>query len=270
MNNALKISNGPNISIEGDTAMCIYAPLRFLGKLNTQDTSTIAWKWVFENGVISTLQNPVLQTYNSSGNFVSTLVATNSSGCKDSVTRNIRIHPLPTVSMPPDMTTNAGSTISIPATYSGNMTNYLWSPPAFLSCTTCPQPSATPDYNMLYTVIFSDSNNCRNSGTILIKTLCKNANLFVPNTFSPNGDGSNDMFYPRGIGLDRAKILRIFNRWGEIVFERYDFPVNSAMNGWDGTWKGKKANADVYIYQLDVYCKNGELITSTGNITLIR
>ena len=86
------------------------------------------------------------------------------------------------------------------------------------------------------------------------------ANVFVPNTFSPNSDGSNDVFYPRGTGIDRAKVLRIFNRWGEIVYERYDFPINSASHGWDGNWKGKKANADVYIYQLEVYCQNGEVV----------
>jgi gliding motility-associated-like protein len=92
----------------------------------------------------------------------------------------------------------------------------------------------------------------------------------MPNTFSPNDDGSNDVFYPRGKLLARTKILRIFNRWGEIVFERYDFPVNDPMYGWDGKWKGKTANADVYIYQVEVYCLNGELISSKGNITLIR
>jgi gliding motility-associated-like protein len=172
--------------------------------------------------------------------------------------------------MPPDITTVAGATILIPATYSGNMTSYLWSPVTFLSCTTCPQPSVTPDFNTNYTVTFSDSNSCQNSGSILIKALCKNANVFVPNTFSPNSDGSNDVFYPRGTGIDRAKVLRIFNRWGEIVYERYDFPINTASKGWDGTWKGKKANADVYIYQLEVYCQNGELISSTGNVALIR
>ena len=78
------------------------------------------------------------------------------------------------------------------------------------------------------------------------------------------------MFYPRGSGLDRAKILRIFNRWGEVVFEKYDMPVNVASAGWDGTSKGKKADAGVYIYQLEIYCKNGELLTYNGNITLIR
>ena len=69
---------------------------------------------------------------------------------------------------------------------------------------------------------------------------------------------------------DRAKTLRIFNRWGEVVFEKYDMPINASSAGWDGTWKGKKADAGVYVYQLEIYCKNGELISYTGNITLIR
>jgi gliding motility-associated-like protein len=99
--------------------------------------------------------------------------------------------------------------------------------------------------------------------------ICKNANLFVPNTFSPNGDGSNDVFYPRGTGLDRVKMLRIFNRWGEVVFEKKDFPINDPLSGWDGAFKGRKPQADVYIYQVEVFCENGEIITLNGNIALI-
>jgi len=91
----------------------------------------------------------------------------------------------------------------------------------------------------------------------------------MPNTFSPNNDGSNDAFYPRGKGLYSIKTLRIFNRWGEIVFEKKDFPVNSPSSGWDGTYKGKKPQPDVYVYQVEVICDNGELIKLDGNIALI-
>jgi gliding motility-associated-like protein len=188
----------------------------------------------------------------------------------DTATRNIRIHPTPTVTMPAEITILAGSPIKIPAVYSWNMSSYLWTPSNFLSCTTCPQPTVTPDFDKQYLVNFTDSNNCSNSGTIQVKTSCNNASLFMPNTFSPNDDGSNDVFYPRGRGLANAKFLRIFNRWGEIVFERYNFPVNDLLKGWNGTKNGKKVNPDVYIYQIEVYCLNGELITSQGNIALIR
>jgi gliding motility-associated-like protein len=129
---------------------------------------------------------------------------------------------------------------------------------------------ANPQFTTKYAVNVTDRHGCTAKGEVTVKVVCTGQNFFIPNTFSPNGDGSNDVFYPRGSGLDRAKVLRIFNRWGEIVFEKYDMPINVGSAGWDGNWKGKKANADVYVYQLEIYCKNGELITYSGNVALIR
>jgi gliding motility-associated-like protein len=64
-------------------------------------------------------------------------------------------------------------------------------------------------------------------------------------------------------------MMRIFNRWGEVVFEKRDFPVNDAATGWDGTFKGNKPIADVYVYQIEVFCDNNETIRLNGNIALI-
>jgi gliding motility-associated-like protein len=100
--------------------------------------------------------------------------------------------------------------------------------------------------------------------------ICTGQNFFIPNTFSPNNDGKNDIFYLRGTGLFRVKTLRVFNRWGEVVFEKREVPVNNPGSGWDGTYKGKPAQADVYIYQLEILCANGELLKYSGNIALIR
>jgi gliding motility-associated-like protein len=66
-----------------------------------------------------------------------------------------------------------------------------------------------------------------------------------------------------------VKTLRIFNRWGEVVFERNNFPVNDILSGWDGKYKGKEPKADVYIYQVEVYCENGDIIKLNGNVSLI-
>ncbi len=63
--------------------------------------------------------------------------------------------------------------------------------------------------------------------------------------------------------------MRIFNRWGEVVFEKSNFPVNDASYGWDGRYKGKDPQPGVYIYQVEVYCTNGNLIKFTGNVALI-
>ena len=100
--------------------------------------------------------------------------------------------------------------------------------------------------------------------------ICKNANVFIPNTFSPNNDGSNDVFYVRGKGLDRVKSLRIFNRWGEVVFEGNNLPVNNPLYGWDGKFKGKNPVADVYVYQVEVFCENSQVIRFDGNVALIQ
>jgi len=80
----------------------------------------------------------------------------------------------------------------------------------------------------------------------------------------------NDVFYPRGKGIDRIEALRIFNRWGELVFEKRFFPANDPTAGWDGTYKGKPSNTDTYIYMIDIICENALIITYKGNVTLIR
>lgn len=268
-NAVIKVINRPLIDINGDSVICINNSILHTGIFLRTDTSIVNWEWTFPNGVSYTVQNPPLQFYNTAGTFTITAYATNSSGCKDTTRQTIIVNPLPTVTMPAQLTINAGFPVTIPATYTPNTVSWIWSPATGLSCANCPTPAAVPKINTFYQVYFTDENNCSNTGRIQINVLCGKGNLYIPNTFSPNGDGSNDFFYPRGTGLERVKILRIFNRWGEVVFEKKDFPVNNAGAGWDGRYKGQTPKADVYIYQAEVFCENGELLRLNGNIALI-
>lgn len=268
-NALVKVVQRPLIDIGGDSVLCINASLLHTGLFIQPDTSVVNWQWNFPNGNTSGQQNPGAQIYSVAGTFTVTAIATNSSGCKDTTTQTIYVNPLPTINMPGQMTIQNGFPVMIPATYTPNTINWIWSPATGLSCTNCPTPLAGPKFNTLYQVYFTDNNGCSNTGSIMVTVICKNVNLFIPNTFSPNGDGSNDMFYPRGKGLERVKLLRIFNRWGEVVFEKKDFPVNNPIYGWDGIYKGKKQQADVYVYQAEVFCENGQVITLNGNIALI-
>lgn len=268
-NALVKVINRPLIDINGDSVICINNSILHTGIFLRADTSIVNWQWNFPNGVTYNVQNPPLQFYNTAGTFTITAYATNSSGCKDTTRQTIVVNPLPTVTMPGQLTINAGFPVIIPATYTPNTVSWIWSPATGLSCANCPTPSAVPRINTFYQVYFTDANNCSNTGRIQINVLCGKGNLYIPNTFSPNGDGSNDSFYPRGTGLERVKFLRIFNRWGEVVFEKKDFPVNNAGAGWDGRFKGQAPKADVYIYQAEVFCENGELLRINGNIALI-
>jgi gliding motility-associated-like protein len=265
----IKIVQSPLVDIAGDTSVCVNDPMLLNGMFMRPDTSIVKWSWTFPNGNTATGQNPSQQVYTTPGNYVVTTVATNSSGCKDTTTTGIIIYPLPTATVPGTMTMQAGFPITIPATYAPNVVSYLWAPSSTLSCSTCPQPVASPKLNTNYSVIFTDSNGCKNSALTRIVVICKNANVFVPNTFTPNGDGTNDAFYPRGRGINRVKLLRIFDRWGEVVFEAKDFPINDPNFGWNGNYKGNKPQPGVYIYQVEFYCDNGDLIHFEGNVALI-
>ncbi len=265
----IRVYKTPVLSITGRDSVCLNVPEAFLGSI-TQPDSTIKWAWNFGNGNSSQLQEGVT-SFSNSGDYNMQLIATNKLGCAD--TSYHKVYAVPRLTAMPaadPITILSGGDAQLNMNYTGAIISYNWLPAQNLNCTRCPVPTANPQFTTKYVVNVTDRYGCTAKGEITVRVVCTGQNFFIPNTFSPNGDGSNEVFYPRGSGLDRAKILRIFNRWGEVVFEKYDMPINVASAGWDGTWKGKKANADVYVYQLEIYCKNGELITYNGNVTLIR
>lgn len=156
------------------------------------------------------------------------------------------------------------------STISPDVIKWQWLPPAGLSCSDCAQPVASPRETTTYQEKVFNQYGCSAEDNITITVLCNEKSLFIPNTFSPNGDGLNDYFYPRGAGLYNIKSMRIFNRLGQIVFERINFSPNDAAGAWDGKFKGKLQPSDVYIYVIDVVCINGTVLSSKGNVTLLR
>jgi len=168
------------------------------------------------------------------------------------------------------MTVRNGFPVTIPATYAPNVNQWSWSPAAGLSCTQCPRPDASPRDDTRYQVQVQDANGCRNQGQVLVLVYCQESNVFFPNTFSPNGDGSNDIYYPRGRGIDRIKSFQIVNRWGQVVFQKQNFNANDPSQVWDGRFLGQAPQAESYIYTAEVFCENGTLFSLSGNISLLR
>jgi gliding motility-associated-like protein len=93
---------------------------------------------------------------------------------------------------------------------------------------------------------------------------CIDNDAFVPNTFTPNNDGQNDIFIVRGLKVDEV-YFAVYNRWGELVFE-----TNDKTKGWDGIYKNKPADVGVFGWYLKVKCYNGEETFKKGNVTLVR
>jgi len=108
---------------------------------------------------------------------------------------------------------------------------------------------------------------CGNSDTTMISVIdctIPDPHVYIPNVFSPNGDGENDVLYVRGEGITGLEFI-VFNRWGEKIFESVD--VN---HGWDGTYKGKKCMPGVYTYMANVTFSNLQQVVQAGTITLVR
>lgn len=173
--------------------------------------------------------------------------------------------------VPEVMNIPGGSSATITTAYANDITKFEWSPSSGLSCTNCPQPLVTPVVNStVYKATVTNAGGCSNSDEVTVNMQCGNGSIFIPNTFSPNADGSNDMFYPRGKGIKGVKSMTIFNRWGSVVFQRTNFQLNDSGAGWDGTYKGQPAPADVYIYQLEILCGTGNQFLYKGDVTLVR
>lgn len=154
----------------------------------------------------------------------------------------------------------------------GGGVQYLWDPPTNLTCTDCPNPLAGPNVTTTYFVTVTDASGCQASDTIEI-TVDDSKTIFVPNIFSPNGDGANDVLYVFGKGLVKIKIS-IFDRWGGKLYE-YDgtIPQMGGKGGpeWDGiSPEGMPYNTAVFVYYLTVEFYDGEVQHLHGNFTLVR
>ncbi|GAA4447532.1 hypothetical protein GCM10023189_03980 [Nibrella saemangeumensis] len=147
---------------------------------------------------------------------------------------------------------------------------YNWLSPQGLSCPTCPVTWAKPDETTRYTLTATDTElNCQHTASVLIKVgICM---VFTPNAFSPNDDGVNDVFYIIGSPCIRQiKDFVIYDRWGEVVFRRQNFPASEPGYGWNGTYLGLQSGAGSYPFRLEAEYENGRISRHQGSVLLIR
>ena len=129
-----------------------------------------------------------------------------------------------------------------------------------ISCLDCPRPFIQPDTNTAYTVVYQTELGCENTSTInvIVQNSCDENLIGLPQAFSPNGDGLNDIYYVRSTALELILNYRIYNQWGEEIFNAgNNFSPNDINTGWDGTYNGQPVNEGVYIYQVTASCPNG-------------
>ena len=199
------------------------------------------------------------------------VVGTDEKGCfKDTGYVSVVVYPIPTVTAGADKTITVGSSADLVASYSKDVTQVIWSPTGELFRNSENSITVKPKTNTEYTVEVKNNGGCAAIDRVNVLVVCNGSNVFLPNLFSPNGDGVNDIFYPRGTGLYKIKTFKVFNRWGETVFEKSSFNANDAFAGWDGNYKGAKLNADTFVFIMELICENNSVLTLNGNVALVR
>ncbi len=205
-----------------------------------------------------------------SGDF--TIYIQDANGCIDSSQIFVNQPPeLLLTSYPIDTLINLGESVELAAIPNQPNVVLSWSPSDSLSCVDCPNPIVSPTQTIQYTVVATDTVNlCQTSATYLVR-INKDREVFVPNAFTPNNDGFNDyVTVYAGINVRNVRTFKVFDRWGEMVFERNDFQPNEPSTGWDGYFKGKKMNPAVYIYFTEVEFIDGQVKIFKGDVTLVR
>ena len=158
-------------------------------------------------------------------------------------------------------------TLSPKAASAGNLT-YSWSPAEGLSCTDCLNPKVTPTQDVKYTLTVTNEAGCSATSSIIIY-LNLNHDIYIPNAFSPNGDGQNDFFTAyAGNNVHHIKTLIVVDRWGNVLFNKSDLTAGHETEGWNGTFKGQVVKPGVYVYQIEVQFTDGATETIFGDITI--
>ncbi|GAC1378791.1 MAG: hypothetical protein NVSMB45_00120 [Ginsengibacter sp.] len=143
--------------------------------------------------------------------------------------------------------------------------SYLWSPPTGLNNPTISNPIATLSSSVTYLLKVSNAYGCSAFDSIRVRVYTVEPSLYVPNAFTPNSNGRNDLFRPIAIGIKRLNYFKIFNRWGQLMFS-----TTEINKGWDGIFNGKPQDAAVYVWIVQGVDFNDKVTTKKGTVTLIR
>jgi len=256
---SLNVNSLPLVTVSYNGPICSGDTL----DLFVSDVPGGMYQWSGPNNFTSNDQNPSIlnaSTLNA-GNYTVTVIDAN--GCSTTTLLNVIIHQTPNVLIGNDTTISIGNSIQLEVT---GADKYTWQPTTYLTPLNneWSKVISTPTEDITYCAIGEDLNGCIDTACIKINIDYNCGELYIPEAFSPDGDGLHDTWSIKYRCMKYIE-LQIYNRWGELVFETTD--INSK---WDGTYKGKPLNTDVFVFTAKIITYKNEEIFKKGSIILIR
>jgi gliding motility-associated-like protein len=243
-------------NVIGDT-LCPNKPLQ----ITASATNIAIWNWNLGNATLTTAP-PFNYTYGQPNTYTISLVVKDLNGCGSLPSnKQIVINPLPSINAGPDITLSPGSTLTINASITNpSVHSFLWTPATGLSNTTILNPITSALVNTTYTITaLNSTTKCISKDSMEVKTLLP---LFIPNTFTPNGDNVNDRWIIPAMAFYPNAVVTVYNRFGEKIFET----KNYASNPWDGRYKQIAQPQGSYVYY--IYFSADKI--NTGIINIIK
>ncbi|MCF6366451.1 MAG: PKD domain-containing protein [Bacteroidales bacterium] len=251
----VEVFNLPNITTLKDTLICRGDKI----KLEANGAQIYEWlpKIYLDNQNTDT---PYAQPDSTITYYVT---GTDLHSCKNESSVTIKVQQEPRVNLS-DTTVIIGEPVILNA-YSKDIATYSWFPDYNISCNDCPTVTVTPFEQTSYEVTVTDTAKCFTLTYNADIDIVREYTVDVPNAFTPNGDRINDVLYVRGWGIENLNFFKIFNRYGEIVFE-----TNDKNKGWDGTYKGKPQGVETYTYWVTVRTYDNSLLSKRGTVKLLK
>lgn len=243
--------------------VCINEPVVAVNNTVDPGGSTIFYLWDFGNGQTSTLRNPPVQVYSTPGDYVMSLTVS-STQCPFPLSiqkRFVRVdRPVPGINNP-EVYAVANLPLGLQARPVG--ATALWSPAVSLDNANSYTPVFNGNVERKYTIELKTVSGCITVDTQVVK-INKNIVIYVANAFTPNKDGLNDLLKPFMIGIRELRYFRIYNRWGEMVYETKD-----PKNGWDGRFKGEPVQTHTLVWTLEGIGVDGKTYNARGSTVLV-
>lgn len=251
-----------------DTVICDGTPITFKATVMNGAAAPV-FQWLVNGAPIGdstaayTDSNPV------SGDVVYCLITSDDvCGLAKSNSIPITVNPVPSVAAGQVFNIVYGQSQELDPVITGNIASYAWTPGAGLSDSTIRDPVADPARTTVYTLNVVADGGCKASGVITVDVYIP---LSIPNAFTPNGDGHNDILYVLGGPAgSQVREFNIYNRWGQSVFRVHDVAPGDRQYGWNGTIGGRPAPPGTYVYIVVLSLAGGQQQVYKGTVELIR
>jgi gliding motility-associated-like protein len=248
----------------GSNNACINVSVPFTSNSTTANSGTVHYLWTDGQGQTSTAASAsFLFTQAGTYNVKLKLTPQLCPALADSMTKPVTITQAVAGIRNPSMDVAVSVGTTLQARTLPNAT-YQWTPARYLVSSNVPNPVTFAAEEQEYLIRLTVPNGCVTIDTLLVR-IHQNATAYLPNVFTPNGDGQNDVLMPTLVGVKQLRYFRIFNRWGKLMFETFNIGI-----GWDGRYNGVLQPMETYTWSIEGYDSNNVLVKRQGSVTLLR